>query len=281
MAYKLSIVIIAWNSEEFIDECLSSIGNLEYEIIVVDNDSKDNTVKIIEEQFPHVKLIKNSYNSGYTHATNQGIRVASAPFILLLNPDTIVLDNALDKMLQFMQSKLDIGALGPQLLNPDRSIQPSCREFPTFRNLFPEIIGIARIRKRSSRWKMGYFDHNSLLEVDQPMGSALLIRKEVFEKIGLLDERYFNFMSDVDICHRIKQAGYKIYFLPDAQVMHSLGGATRKVKKKMILEEHWALYRYLKYNFTNRWLISLYACLLLGGAFYRILFYYILKPFRK
>ncbi|HID93426.1 MAG TPA: glycosyltransferase family 2 protein, partial [bacterium (Candidatus Stahlbacteria)] len=214
MVYKLSIVIVTWNSEEYIDRCLSSIGNSEYEIIVVDNNSKDNTVKIIEEKFPHVKLIKNSYNSGYTHATNQGIKVANAPFILLLNPDTAILGNALDKMLQFMQSRDDIGALGPQLLNPDGSIQPSCREFPTFRNLFPEIIGITRIRKRLSRWKMSYFDHNSLREVDQPMGSALLVRKEVIEKIGLLDEKYFNFMGDVDICHRIKKAGYKIYFLP-------------------------------------------------------------------
>lgn len=281
MVYKLSIVIVTWNSEEYIERCLSSIRNSEFEIIVVDNNSKDNTVKIIEDTFPHVKLIKNYYNSGYTHATNQGIKVANAPFILLLNPDTAALGNALHKMLQFMQSKNDIGALGPQLLNPDGSIQPSCREFPTFSNLFPEIIGITRIRKRLSRWKMSYFDHNSLREVDQPMGSALLIRKEVIEKIGLLDEKYFNFMSDVDICHRIKKAGYKIYFWPDAKVLHNLGGATRKVKRKMILEEHWALYKYLKYNFTNRWLIFLYAFLLLAGAFYRILFYYILRPFRK
>ncbi|MDI6839253.1 MAG: glycosyltransferase family 2 protein [bacterium] len=278
MKEEISVIIVTWNSGEYIEGCLKALG-LEpaspsqggYEIILVDNHSLDITVDLVRKNFLGVRIIENFSNVGLSRAINQGAKISNGRYLLILNPDVVVMEDTVKKLYQFMQEREEIGACGPRFLWPTGRIQPSCREFPNFSNLFLEFIGIGRIM-RFSKWKMGYFNHNSAREVDQPAGSCLLVRKEIFNKVGGMNESYPFFMNDVDLCYKIKRMGYKLHFVPEANVIHYLGGSTRKVRRKMILEEHLSIYRYLRDHFNNYFLIALYGFLLLISSFYRILF---------
>lgn len=271
----VSVIVVSWNSEEYIEACITALVRTAKEtplqIILIDNASKDDTVRIVEEKFSHIQVVKNSYNVGLSQAINKGAKLATGKYIMLLNPDVILMEDTIHKLYQFMEAREDIGACGPQFLWPNGKIQRSCRELPTFKNLFLEFSGIGRITKCSS-WKMWYFNHKETREVEQPIGSCLMVRKELFDTLGGMDERYPIFMNDVNLCYRIKEAGHKLYFVADTNVLHYLGGSTRKVKRKMILAEHHSMYRYLRDHSNNRFLLTLYALLLLTSAFYRVLF---------
>jgi len=284
----LSIIIVTWNSQEFIRNCLDSIflsqGNISSEVILVDNGSSDQTAKIVEEFYPQVNLIQNKKNLGYAKANNQGIEEAKGKYILLLNPDTQVLEDALSLMYEFMQENPEAGTLGPKLLNLDKSVQPSCREFPTFSTLVWEFSGLSRLFPKSKifgRWRMGYFDFDKTREVDQPMGSCLMLRRETLEDMGIFDENFVMFFNDVDLCYRIKKKGWKIYFYPESKVIHSKGASTRKAKAKMIWLSHLAFYKFFKKYKTdliNRVLLFLFLIPLIFSAWVRILFFYLGKP---
>jgi hypothetical protein len=281
----LSIIIVTWNCAEFVRNCLDSVlisaGNLSLEIIVVDNDSSDETAKIVEQFYPQVNLIQNKKNLGYAKANNQGIQEATGEYILLLNPDTQVLEDALSLMYEFMQENPKVGALGPKLLNPDKTFQASCREFPTFSTLIWEFSGLSRLFPRSrifGRWRMGYFDFDKPREVDQPMGSCLMLRRETLDDVGIFDENFGMFFNDVDLCFRIKKRGWKIYFYPDAKVIHHKGASTRKAKTKMIWLSHLAFYKFFKKHkagLTNRLLLFLFLFPLIFSAWVRILFFHL------
>jgi GT2 family glycosyltransferase len=283
----LSIITVTWNSEEFIRNCLDSIslslGNLASEVIVVDNGSSDQTAKIVEELYPQVNLIQNKKNLGYAKANNQGIEEATGEYILLLNPDTQVLEDALSLMCEFMEQNPKVGALGPKLLNPDKSVQPSRREFPTFSTLIWEFSGLSRLFPKSrvfGKWKMGYFDFDETREVDQPMGSCLMLRRETLEDVGIFDENFGMFFNDVDLCFRIKKKGWKIYFYPEAKVIHHKGASTSKVKARMIWLSHLAFYKFFKKHKTglaNRVLLFLFLIPLILSAWVRILFFHLGK----
>jgi GT2 family glycosyltransferase len=277
----ISIIIVTWNSQDFIRNCLDSIfltaGEVGYEIIVVDNGSSDQTTKIVREFYPTVNLIENKENLGYAKANNQGIKESQGRYILLLNPDTQLMGNSLGSMYEFMEGNPQLGALGPQLLNPDKSIQPSCREFPSFSILIWEFFGLSRVFPKSrifGRWRMGYFAFDQPREVDQPMGSCLVLRRETLEEVGVFDENFTMFFNDVDLCYRIKNAGWKIYFYPDAQVIHHRGASTRKVKRKMIWFSHLAFYKFFKKHkrgLANRLLLFLFCIPLFLSALPRMI----------
>jgi GT2 family glycosyltransferase len=287
----LSIIIVTWNSEEFIERCLKSIfdtkGSTDLEVIVVDNASQDTTTKIIEKFKPEVRLISNQQNLGYAKANNQGIEVSKSDYLLLLNPDVELKENCLKLMLDFMEKNEDVDALGPQLLNPDGGIQPSCREFPDFSILLWEFTGLSLLFPKNrifGRWRMGYFDFQSSRGVDQPMGSCLLLRRKVIRKIGAFDEEFSIFFNDVDLCYRIKNNGGKLYFLPEAKAFHYKGGSTRQAKPKMILSAHLSFFRFLskyKNGVLNRFLLYLSGILLFVTALLRIIFYSTIKVFSK
>jgi GT2 family glycosyltransferase len=284
----LSIIIVTWNSQEYIRNCLDSIflsgGNFTSEVIVVDNGSSDQTAEIVEEFYPQVNLIQNKTNLGYAKANNQGLEEAKGEYILLLNPDTQVLEDALFLMYELMEQNPKVGALGPKLLNPDKSVQPSCREFPTFSTLVWEFSGLSRLFPRSKtfgRWRMGYFDFDKAREVDQPMGSCLMLRKETLENVGIFDENFEIFFNDVDLCYRIKKSGWKIYFYPEAKVIHHKGASTRKAKARMIWLSHLAFYKFFKKHkpgLANRLLLFIFLIPLIFSAGVRILFFYLGKP---
>jgi GT2 family glycosyltransferase len=287
----LSIIIVTWNSEKFIEKCLKSIfdtkGSIYLEVIVVDNASQDTTTKIIERFKPEVRLIVNQHNAGYAKGNNQGIEVSKGDYVLLLNPDVELKENCLKLMLDFLKNHEDIDALGPKLLNPDGTIQPSCREFPDFSILLWEFTGLSflfPINRIFSRWRMGYFDFQSSREVDQPMGSCLLLRRKVIQKIGAFDEQFPIFFNDVDLCYRIKKSGGKLYFLPEAKALHYKGGSTRQAKPEMILSAHLSFFRFLskyKNGALNRILLYLSGILLFVTALLRIIFYSVRKAFSK
>jgi GT2 family glycosyltransferase len=244
----LSIVIVTWNSEEDIAECLGSIYNAEYdesklkvETIVVDNNSADNSVVVIEhfiKIFPYnIKLIKNKENLGYTKGCNQGVKIASGGFLLLLNPDTQIQKDALSKLVNYLNSKEDIGAVAPQLYTKNRIIQYSCRTFPRYIDLFFEISRLSTVFPSSkifARWKMRYFNHEEISEVEQPMAAALMIKADVLKKMNYLDERFYMFFNDIDTCKQIYNLGYKIVFYPDAKIYHKIGTSILKDRVRMI-----------------------------------------------
>lgn len=273
----LSLVIVTYNSEGNIGKCLKSIyentDSVSYEIIVVDNHSRDDTVGIINRKFPDVRLICNYENKNFAYATNQGIRLAKGKFIMLLNPDTALKNNAIEKLYTFLYKRPDVGAVAPKLLNPGGSIQRSCREFPTPFNLFTELTGLSLIMGRTSGWKLPHFDYERTREVDQPSASALLVRGNLLRKIGGLDVRYPLYMNDIELCYQIKRRGYKIYYLRDGEIYHTRGSSTKLDRSKSILHWHFGMMRYLKEHYPRHPVIPLYTIFLLCGMFYRTLLF--------
>jgi hypothetical protein len=287
----LSIIIVTWNSEKFIKNCLTSIfntkGSIDFEVMVIDNASQDGTIKIINEFKSEVKLICNQKNLGYAKGNNQGIEITSGEYILLLNPDVELKEKCLQLMLDFMEKHTDIDGLGPQLLNLNGTIQPSCREFPDFSILLWEISGLSFLFPKSKifgRWRMGYFDFQSSREVDQPMGSCLLLRRKTLENAGVLDENFPIFFNDVDLCYRIKKDGGKLYFFPEAKAFHYKGGSTQKVKPEMIASAHLSFFKFLfkyKKGVLNKILVYFSGAVLLLTVLFRLIFYVWRKVFVK
>lgn len=278
---QLSIVIVSWNSWAYLGKCLDSIfaaGSPGLEVILVDNDSKDQTKREIAEHYPQVRLISNPANLGYAKACNQGLKISSGDFILLLNPDTAVHPGALDNILQYMKNHPEVGAVGPQLVYPDGAIQASCRRFPNYSTLLWEVTLLSRLfpaHPLFGAWKMGDFNFQTGREVDQPMGAALMVKREVMDKIGVLDERFSMFFNDVDLCYRIKKAGFKTIFLPQARITHAEGASTGQRPRRMIWYSHWGFLQYLWKHHRSGLkilLIPLAGIVLLLGAPLRSLF---------
>lgn len=263
----LSIVIVTWNAEDEIEACLNSIirynKDIPVEIIVIDNASKDKTRNILKNyavQTDFIKIILNDDNKGFTLANNQGIKIAQGDFILLLNPDTKVTENALIKLIEQLATSGTMGAIAPQLLNDDHTIQQSVRTFPRYWDMFCELTLLSKIFPMSrifARWKMNYFNHNEIDEVEQPMAAALMIKKNVMDKVNGFDERYKMFFNDVDLCKSIVDAGYKIYFYPDSKIFHIKGASIYKDRKNMLKIWNDDCITYFKKHYNNFLLIPL------------------------
>jgi len=228
MTKDLSIIIASYNTQELTRNCIRKIRDsthfISYEIIVVDNASSDGSQRMIRDEFADVKLIANKKNIGFSKANNQGIRAAEADLVLLLNSDTILHDSSLDKCAAFMRSNPSVGVLGCKILNADGSIQQSCFREP---NILSELVyftpaAILRHRDPVSRHK--WLQGRNLLgsgNVDFIAGNFLLIRKTVFEKVGLLDESFFMYYEDAEFCKRVRQKSqYKVYYFADASITH-------------------------------------------------------------
>jgi len=255
---RISIVIVTWNSQDYIHPCLDSLfpQDQDLEVIAIDNGSRDSTLNALREYGIRIKVVENQSNLGFARAVNQGLKLAAGEYILLLNPDTVLTPGALQIMAGFLNEHPQVWALGPQLLNPDGSVQRSCRQFPDGRIMFYEFTGLSKLfpkNKIFGRWRMGYFDHQTPAQVDQPMGACLMIREEVLEKVGLLDEENFPmFFNEVDWCLRIRRAGGQLYFLPQAKVYHHHGASTRRVKRAMIISSHQSMIRYFAKHYPHR-----------------------------
>lgn len=248
----IGIVIVTYDSAEIIGSCLESLKGATsraFHIVVVDNNSTDGTADLVSRIAPDATLIRNRENLYYAAASNQGIRAARGSHILLLNPDTIMPTGGPDALSAFLERHADAAAVAPMLVHPNGQRQSSLREFPGLDTLWYDLLGLAFLLPHSrtfGRWRMGYFDGGSERAVDQPMASCLLVRREVFDRVGLFDESYPMFFNDVDWCKRVKDAGLSIWYTPDVKVGH-LGGATvKKYRSKMIWMSHRAYLLYLR-----------------------------------
>lgn len=246
----VSIVITSYKSKPFLEDCIDSvIGSIKkhsYEIIVVDDASNDGTEDVVRRKYPQIKYIKNPGNLGYVRSNNIGMRSAIGKYLLSLNNDTVVKDEAIDKLTEFMDKERTLGAVGPKLLNSDGTVQLQCRRgFPNPFNSLAYFFGLSRLFPKSrlfSSYLLTCLDDSSLAEVDSLCGAAMMIRREVIDKVGYMDESYVMYGDDIDWCYRIKQAGYKVYYLPDAEIIHFGGrGGSRKQSYRNIYEFHRAM----------------------------------------
>ncbi len=224
----LSIVVLNWNVRDLLERCLASLRSHRYalEIIVVDNASHDDSVAMVRAKYPQVTLIANAENRGFTGGNNQGIAAACGRYVMVLNPDTEVLGDALDRLVRYLDEHPDAGAIGPQLLNPDRSIQSSRRRFPTLAVAFFEstwLQGLAP-KRLLTHYYLDDVPTTTTHEVDWLNGACTVFRREVLERVGMYDaQNFFMYSEELDLCRRVKAAGWKIMYLPQAQVVHYVG----------------------------------------------------------
>ncbi len=261
---RLSVITVSWNVSKLLDVALETLKadlqGIEAEVFVIDNASADDSAEMVRRKHPWVRLIANDENLGFAKANNQAMRMAKGDFIFLLNPDTEVRPGAIAELLKFLEEHPKAGIVAPQLINSDGSIQRSCRAFPTFIAMLYELMGLSKMFPNDPRfgaYKMLDFEHDEVREVDQPEGAALLLRREVIDQVGILDEGFFMLFEEVDWCYRIKQAGWQIWFDPAAKIVHHYGQSIKQVKAKMILSSHRGLYRFWSKHYAKgRWYLN-------------------------
>jgi len=221
----ISIVIVNWNTGKLLLDCLDSIyktvKNITMEVWVVDNASTDDSVESVRRLYPDVKIIQNSQNLGFAAANNRAFKQMHGRYALLLNTDTLLTEGAVEGIYEFMEDRPDAGMACGQLLNPDESKQNSIANFPGVLSLLcnETILRILLPGKFPSKRRT--FKHP--IEVDSCIGACLLVRKKTMDQVGLLDEKYFFFFEETDWAYRMKQAGWKVYFVPTARIFHFQG----------------------------------------------------------
>jgi hypothetical protein len=230
--YKLSIVTANTNEKHFTLPMLDSVYKtvkkaVPFEFWIVDNNSKDGSVEAIREKFPQVNLICNEKNAGFTEANNQAIRKCQGEYIFCLNPDTIVYEGAVDRLVDYLDHHPEVGIVGSKLLNPDGTLQPSARNFMTTRRLILQhLLPWQRISgKLAGKISLAYWDHNQTRPVDWVLGASLMNRRRCLDDIGLKDESYFIFHEDSDWCFQAWKKGWQVVFVHDAEIVH-YGSAT-------------------------------------------------------
>jgi GT2 family glycosyltransferase len=271
----LSIIIVNWNTRELLHGCLKTVRlNIEsipaslIETLVVDNASSDGSGAMIREHFPWVQLIENQENGGFARGNNQAIRESRGRYVLLLNPDTELLDNALGVLVEYMDNHPHVGGVGARILNPDGTLQPSAHPFPTLRREFWRLFHLDALHAYST-YDMPAWDVEVAQSVDALLGACLLIRREALNTVGLLDEDYFMYSEEVDLCYRLKRSGWSLYWVPQARVIHYGGQSTKQVAAKMFLQLYRAKVQYFRKNqgrFSAQW----YKLILLSASLPRL-----------
>ena len=225
----LSIIIVNYNTKNFLRRCLESL-NFNEEIIIVDNSSSDGSPAMVAKEFPQVKLIKNKKNLGFAKANNLGIKKASGRYILFLNPDTVVQKNTLKTMIKFMDENPQVGAATCRVELPNGQLDQAChRGFPTAWNAFCYFSGLGKVFPKSkifAGYSLTYLPLDKIHEIDASAGAFLIVRREVGEDLKWFDEDYFWYGEDLDFCYRLKQKGWKIMFVPTTKIIHWKGAAS-------------------------------------------------------
>lgn len=239
MSADVSIVIAAHNTRVFLEQSLAAIGN-RHEVTVVDTGSTDRSQALVRERFPRVRLLELDTNAGYGRALNAGIASSSGELLVLMNGDAWPLPGSLERLVEAAESEPGAGILGPRLLNPDGTLQPSVRGFPTLWRLGTEYLFLRWLAPRSRALNAFYgsgFDHRSRREAEFLVGAVLLVRRQLLDEIGGFDERFFMFNEEVDLCYRARSAGWSVFFCPDAEFVHVGGASTSQVWPRMYREQ--------------------------------------------
>lgn len=262
----LSIIIVNYKTKDLTLACIQSVfsstTSYNYEIILIDNASNDGTIQSVNEQYPEVVTIANKENVGFSRANNQGIRIAKGRYVLLLNSDTIVQQDTLQTMLDFMDENPIVGASGCKIVLPDGSLDKACkRGFPTPSASFYYAFGFAKLFpriRRFNQYQLGYLDPDQQYPIDSLVGAFMLVRRETIEHVGMLDEEFFMYGEDIDWCYRIKEAGWVNYYYPRTQIVHHKGASSRRKPYKIIYEFHRAMILFHNKHYRKKysWLIN-------------------------
>jgi GT2 family glycosyltransferase len=251
--FDLTITVASWNTRDPLRACLQSLqdlrGELPFEVIVLDNASGDGSPDVVREEFPWVTLIASETNTGFGAAHNRAMERGSGRYLLVLNSDAVVAAGTLQGIVEFAERNPKIGVFGPKILNPNGTLQYSCRRFPTiqaalFRNT---LLGRLFPRNRyTADYLMSEWPHDQPRQVDWVSGAAMVVRREVFEQLGGFDEQFFMYCEDVDLCLRARQAGWETWYVPAGGVTHEIGRSTSQIANKAIRMFHhsmWLFYR--------------------------------------
>jgi N-acetylglucosaminyl-diphospho-decaprenol L-rhamnosyltransferase len=236
---EVSLIVVSHNTRGHLERCLSELGS-GHEVIVVDTGSTDASQDLVRDRFPHARLHTLTGNPGYGGALNAGIVLASGRHLLVMNADTWPLPHAVERLVEFAESEPSAGIVGPRLLDPDRTLQPSVRGFPTLWRLATEYLFLRWLAPRSRVLNAFYgsgFDHRSRLDTDFVVGAVMLVRRQMLDEIGGFDTSFFMFNEEVDLCYRARKAGWSVVFWPGAEFVHVGGASTAAVWPRMYREQ--------------------------------------------
>jgi N-acetylglucosaminyl-diphospho-decaprenol L-rhamnosyltransferase len=280
----VAIVIVNYNTVDLLCQCLRSVYDGEricsYDVLVVDNHSDDHSAETVERLFPRVLVARTPRNGGYAYANNIALRFLAGEetgviwkaeqaivppsalqrplprYVLLLNPDTVLPPGTLQRMVEFMDSRPEIGAAGPKLVRGDGRLDLACRRsFPTPLNALFKLTGLSRLLPRHpvvARYNMTYADEDRLTEVDSVCGAFMLVRSQILREVGYLDERFFMYGEDLDWAYRIKQRGWRVFYNPSVVVQHLKGESSKKQSNKLIIEFYRAMYLFHRKHYAPR-----------------------------
>ena len=265
---QLSVIIVNYNVKYFLEQCLRAVQRaqkgLNVEVWVVDNHSADDSVAMVQEKFPAVRLIANKDNPGFSKANNQAIRQAQGQYILLLNPDTVVGEDTFSKTIEFMDAHPEAGGLGVKMVDGAGVFLPESRRgFPSPFVAFAKTFGLARLfpkSKRFNRYHLGYLDPAQTHEADVLSGAFMLMRKSVLEQIGLLDEQFFMYGEDIDLSYRIQLGGFKNFYFPETTIIHYKGESTKKGSLNYVRTFYHAMILFARKHFQGQqafWFIQM------------------------
>lgn len=261
MNMDLSIIIVNYNTPELTLDAIKSIHDSEsqysYEVILVDNHSSDNSVATFRDVYPHIQIIENQSNLGFSKANNQGIRIAQGRYVLLLNSDTLLESDTLQTMIQFMDDHPQAGASGCKLVLSDGSLDKACkRGFPTPSAAFYYITGLSKRfpnNPRFNQYQLGHLSDNEHHQVDSLVGAFMLVRRATIDQVGMLDEDFFMYGEDIDWCYRMKEAGWEIHYYPKTKITHLKGASSRRKPMKIIYEFYRAMYLFHHKHYRKRY----------------------------
>ncbi len=274
---ELSIIIVNWNVQELLKECLNSIfhnpGQYPLEVIVVDNASEDGSVEMIKRKFPEVKLIINNENCGFAKACNQGIKIAQGKYLFLLNPDSEVINSIYDQVVNFMESRPEVGVSGCYLYYPDRRIQTSFYKFTSLANLLGRALLLYSFLPRNALTGPLFSDYlRSNRSIGRVCGGAMVVRREAFEEVGLFDESFFLYYEDEDLCYRMRQKGWKIAPIPDTKIIHHHNQSGKKNIRNAIFSFYQSQFLfYRKFHSLSK--LVIFRTIQLVGVSLRTLFW--------
>jgi N-acetylglucosaminyl-diphospho-decaprenol L-rhamnosyltransferase len=254
----VSVVIVSYNTREILRNCLEALfensKGVDMEVFVVDNNSADDSSAMVEHDFPSIRLIANKKNLGFAAANNQAFALASGQYIILLNPDAYIRPASILNCVTFMEQTPQCGLAGGKIISPEGRLEPSARRFPSALSKLLMLSGLRGKFPRSpilNHYEFGGFAHDHPLEVDWVPGTFTIVRKKMLDAIGAFDERFYIYYEETDLCLRAKKAGWKVFFIHNAEVMH-IGGACSKTRKDKTFDNNAA--QVLTFRMRSEWL---------------------------
>jgi GT2 family glycosyltransferase len=271
---RVSIVIVSWNTRQLLRECLQSVrvavrdfsGGAE--VVVIDNASHDSSPEMVRQEFPEVDLVCNTSNPGFAAANNQGIRRTRGRYVLLLNPDTVGRAGFLRLLAAFLDAHPETGAVGPRVVGAQGEHQVSCYPLPTLGREMWRLFHLDRIRPRGI-YPPSFFEATTPQPVESMLGACLLVRRDALEDAGLLDERYFIYTEEIDLCRRLQDRGWQLYWIPESVIVHYGGASTTQVALRMFVELYRSKVQYFRKHFGRRGAIG-YKAVLVAAALPRM-----------